>query len=155
MANLQNWKDAMEARFTGMTPPNDGSSLNYRFIDSLTEERGHGQHREMLWRATRGAKVISESGQHTELEWVVPLQLFMHRRDRTYEAFASAVEDEAADLTFRWSGTTALGTGVWNANFDRFEVREIEPEAKSRAGGVPRYEVAIVTFIFRVHTGEN
>lgn len=155
MANLQNWKDAMETRITGMTPPTDGSSLNYRFIDSLIEERGHGQHRELLWRTARSARVISESGSTIELEWAVPMQLFLHRNDRTYEAFASAIEDESADIAFRWSGTTALGTGVWNANFDRFEVREIEPTTKTRAGGVPMYEVAVVTFYFRVHTGEN
>ena len=155
MANLQNWKDAMEAQIVATTAANDGSSLSYRFIDSLIEERGHGQHRELIWRVARSARIISESGSTIELEWSVPMQLFLHRRDRTYEAFASAVEDEAADLVFRWSTLTALGSGVWNGNFDRFEVREIEPAAKTRAGGVPMYEVAVVTFFYRVHTGES
>lgn len=155
MANLQNWKNVMETRITGMTPPDDDSDLNYRFIDSLIEERGHGQHREFLWRVARSARVLAEDSAAMQLEWAVPLQVFFHRRDRTYEAFASAVEDEAADLVFRWSTTTVLGTGVWNANLDRFEVREIEPTAKTRAGGIPMYEVAVVTFSFRVHTGES
>ena len=155
MANLQNWKDAMETRWTALSPPDDSSSLNYRFIDSLIEERGHGQHRELIWRVARSASIISESGSTIELEWSVPCELFIHRRDRTYEAFASAVEDEASNLVAYWSGLTALGSGVWNGNFDRFEIREIEPERPARAGGIPRYEVARVTFFFRVHTGES
>ena len=153
-ANLQNWKNAMEPVMVALSPTNDGSGLSYRFIDSLAEERGHGQHRELLWRVARSARIIAESTATVELEWAVPCELFLHRNDRTYEDFATAVEDEAVDLTLAWSRLTALGTGVWNANFDRFEVREVEPERPARAGGIPKYEVARVTFFFRVHTGE-
>lgn len=155
MANLQNWKDAMEARWVALTPPTDGSGLNYRFIDSLIEERGLGQHRELIWRVARSAHVVSEPVPTIQLEWAVPCELFLHRNDRTYEAFASAIEDEAADLYVQWSGTTALGSGVLEGNLDRFEVREVEPERPSRSGGVPRYEVARIIFYFRVLTGEG
>ncbi len=154
MANLQNWKNAMETSWIAITPPNDGSGLDYRFIDSFEEERGMGRHRELIWRAARSARIIAESTATVELEWSVPCEMFLHRNDRTYEAFVSAVEDEAVYITAGWSRLTAFGSGVWNANFDRFEIREVEPERPSRAGGVPKYEVARVTFFFRIHTGE-
>lgn len=151
-ANLQNWKDAMETAIVGLTPTDDSSSLNYRFIDSLEEERGHGRHRELLWRVAASSEIRGETP--LELGWLVPLELYIHRNDRTYEAFASAVEDESVDLVLAWSGMTSLGTGVWHAGFIGFEVEEVEPERPARAGGVPRYEVARITFTFDVHTGE-
>lgn len=153
-ANLENWKSAMQTAIEDLTPTVDGSGVTaYAFIDDLIEERGQGGHRSLLWRMSSGFETISETP--LEPEWRVPLWLFIHRNDRTYAAFATAVEDEIADIALEWQNLNALGTNVKEAILDRVEVEEDEPEPHSRAGGkVPRQEVARIRFEFRVLTGE-
>jgi hypothetical protein len=152
--SLQSFKAALETRWATATAPADGSGLVYRWIDTLTEERGNGRHRELTWRLADSTAII---GQHDEQrEWEISAELFIDRRGRTLALFRNALENEASDLVLRFHGMTALGSGVIAADLLRvgFEERG-EPKRAARAGGVAGAVFGVATFSFRVLVRES
>ena len=151
MTGLANFKVAVESAFTAATPPVDGSALAYRFIDSFVEERGDGQHRELLWSRPRRVRV-SDIGRPNR-EFAIDCALFLARRDRTEDIFADAIEEEVRVLIDRFDNTTALGAGVYEGVMDDVEIEEVTATRRTRSGGVPRSVFARVRFPFRVLVG--
>lgn len=160
MTNLALFRTAVETVVTALVPASDGTALAYRFIDDLVEERGNGQHRELIWRMAKNARLAAEHEEQND--WTVALELFIHRTppgrpDRTYRAFCDAVEAEATDIELAFSrmGGAQFNPTSVGAVLDGFVIAEREPERPAGAGGVPRYRVAVVTFNFRVLVQEN
>ena len=149
---LANFKAAVESRWESITATVDGSGRNYRFIDTFDEERGYGQHRQLIWRLATTNSTVSEHEE--QREWSLTCELFLARNigERTYEAYVNAVEGEATDLalSFNRMAEAALGAGVRWASLDRFALDETQPVRAHRAGGVPMPQIARVTFFFRV-----
>lgn len=152
---LQNFKAAIESTWTALVPAVDGSGQAYRFIDSLNEERGGGQHRELFWLLAERATLVSEIEE--QLEWPISCELYLHRRpNQTLRAFYAQCEDEATDLKLAFSGMTAFGTGVRAPILDRFRFVRAPAEARPpRSGGIERPVVQVVTFDFRVTCQEE
>lgn len=160
MSALEHFKTAIEDVWEALVPASDGSSSTYRFIDDFVEERGNGQHRELLWRMARAA--VLEAEHEEQQTWTIACELFVHRTppgqpDRTYRAFAAAVEGEATALMLAFSrmGAAEFNAAVLTPVLDNFQVREREPPRPPGAGGVPRARVAVVTFNFRVLVQET
>lgn len=160
MSALEHFKTAVEATWEALAPASDGSSSAYAFVDDFVEERGNGQHRELLWRMARAAALEAEHEE--QLTWTIACELYLHRTppgqpDRTYREFAAAVEAEATALVLAFSrmGSAEFDASVLIPVLDNFQVREREPVRPPGAGGLPRARVAVVTFNFRVLVQET
>lgn len=141
--------------FAATTPPSDGSSLAYRRIDSFTEERGNGQHREFVVGRASVPKLISRS---TRLnEHTLEVVLFLHRRDRTMADFNEDIADEvnALHAAFWAQASIGWGSGVLEALLEAGEIEASSDGPKPRAGGVDRGVVVRVPFKFRVTVREE
>lgn len=151
-SNLENFKAVVEAAFAGTTPEDDGSNLAYRFVDTLREERGNGNHRELCWRMATPNEIVAQTPE--QIDWELTCELFLDRRNRTLREFQAAVEGEATELSLVFANLTALGTGVWEGEMVNFTITEREPDRQPRAGGVSKATIAVVAFNFRVLVGE-
>jgi hypothetical protein len=152
-ANLENGLSAVEPAWTAHTPLADGSALSYRFVDTLIEERGDGQHREIIWELPQRGVIVAESP--IRVEWSIDCRLFLHRRDRDLDAFRVAVGHEAIALVRSYSNLSALGTGVYEAHLDGFDVESEPAHPHPRSGGIERGRVARVIFHWRFLVGEG
>lgn len=156
---LPTFQATLEAVFVATAPPTpptppepdpDGG-LAYRWIDTFTEERGLGQHREMLW--GRPVRLAPQSRVSRMVEWELRARLFLHRRDRTERAFGVALSHEIDGLDRAYRRRLSLGWGdpnIHSAVLDTIETEDVQPSPTRRAGGVRAPLVAVVTFPFRV-----
>jgi hypothetical protein len=151
-ANLENFKTVVEAAWVGATPEVDGSGLLYRFVDTIVEERGNGNHRELCWKPAQLSQVVAQTPE--QMEWLIQCELYLDRRNRTLRAFQTAVESESTELGVIFNGLTALGTSVWEAELMGFNSLLREPERRDRSGGISKATFAVVLFNFRVLVGE-
>lgn len=149
---IETFQDTLAATFEAVVPADDGSGLAYRFVDTLTEERGNGQHRELVWSVPTTPEPMSRL--RRLLEWQIRATLFLHRRDRTLEQFRRAVGGEINDLHRAWFRRLPLGWGsarVRSPILDPPTAEESTSTAKPRAGGVLEASTVVrVTFPFRV-----
>lgn len=147
---IHNFQDALETLWAGVTPPSDGWSTKvYRWIDTLDEERRNGGHRELIWRLETDSNLTE--GSKFQEEHNFTLELFFHRGpDVTYKVFRRSVEAETQLLKNAFYNLTAFGAGVLEAHLDGSSTDEPEPDRPPGAAGVPRTQVARVTFQWRV-----
>lgn len=146
-ANLRNALTNLEAQWVAVTPVDDGSGLSYRFIDDLIEERGYGQHRELIWTAPNAGPIVQEDP--IAFDWSMSCELFLHRNDRTLAAFYRVIADEVVDLVNAFSEITSWGSGVLEAHLDSVDTEVDAPRRVKRAGGISRAVIAIERFNFR------
>lgn len=145
--------DKIVSTIEGLTPPvtDSGSKTSYEFIDTLVEERGHGQHRELFFTMPDG--MMHEHSTPLTLRWRLEMQLFLHRRPpgtsgRTHDSFLRAVAQEIEEVLFTMSEITNWG----NANVVEvlhdggISIEGLEGERPTRGGGVSNNEVVVVTF---------
>lgn len=157
-ATLQAFKSALQTTWEALTPPSDGSGLGYAFVDDLNEERGNGQHRQVLWRMASRLEPLLEVA--LETRWTVVCEVFFQRAPlnvvRTYAAAATAVEEEVQGLVAAQLQMNNLGTGVTEAVLVDVSIPEETPE-RERAGmgaGLPQDVVWRARFTFQVTTQE-
>ena len=145
--------DKIVSTIEALTPPvsDNGTKTAYAFIDTLVEERGHGQHRELLFTMPDGLE--HEHSTPLTLRWRLEMQLFLHRRPpgtsgRTHDSFLRAVSQECEEVLSAMSEITNYD----NANVVEvlhdggISIEGVQGERPTRAGGVQIDEVVVVTF---------
>jgi len=159
MAVLQNFKDAVQTAWEALTPAVDGSGLAYRFVDDLVEERGNGQHRQLMWRMARQMEIRLEVA--LETRWIVVCEAYFARAPlgvvRTYAAACTAIEGEVQALVAEFLQLPNLGTNVAEAVLTNVDIPEEAPE-RDRSGlgaGLPQDVVWRARFTFSVTTQEG
>lgn len=149
---LTTWMDTMKTAWEAKTPTSDGSSIAFAFIDDLIEERGNGQHRQLIWGRPQNADIEAEAA--SQLRWSITATLFLHRNDRTQEAFHKACANEVNDLFVAYSAAV-WGAGVYEAVLGDITSDDNADETPVRAGGVRRSLVARYHFPFSVLVGAS
>lgn len=162
MTNLALFRSSVEPVLVAVTPPNDGSGLLYRFVDTFIEEKGNGRHRELYWRVATRANLVAEHEE--QVDWFPPLELNIFRTppgepDRTFAAFRDAVEAEALDLMLAFSrmGGAQFSATTLAPILEGFAIRLFDAKGRevSRAPEVFDAVLAWVTFNFKALVQEN
>lgn len=152
MATIQT---AIEA----LTPVSDGSAAVYAFIDDFVEERGNGQHRQLIWDmpTTWRAGDVVETRERT----LQSFSLFLFRTptgigNRTQLAWINAVHSEVAHIHRTIEQITVWGDAdVLEVLFVDAEAEDVSPDRPNQSGGIHRPLVARITFNLDIFTQEN
>jgi hypothetical protein len=158
VGNLANFMNTLVTTWQAATAPVDSSGLSYTFVDSFDEERGHGTHRQLVWRMPSHGDVIGEAA--LQVEWLMSVDLFSQRDhaggERTQDAFIRGTVDEVIVLVNAWSAVTAWGSKVLEAHLEDWDTEDSHDENHQRSGGLKtQNNMKRTTFNFRVLIAES